>query len=400
MEYAALLGTEPGEVVRPTTVEEVASAVARADAAGKAVIPWGGGTGQGYGHLPRRADVLLDLSGLNRIVSHEPGDMTVTVQAGTTLARVQETLAARGQFLPLDPPQAEHATMGGILATNAWGPSRLLYGTARDWLIGLSVVDAKGRLIKGGGKVVKNVTGYDLPKLHVGALGTLGVIVEATFKVSPLPERSAVIAFPLAPNASPEGFLARLHSELSPTLSVLRDDATGEFGLAPGRNLFLAFDGAEEIVQSAMASADRIARECGIDAAASLPPDTRGHLARGDAGPLRLRVRFGGSPGSAYAQHEAVAALPALEWIRTSVGTGHTEAALRVDGNAEDATANVLALAKRLDTRAALLQGPASLRRSADIWWPLPSGFALMRRMKETLDPNGTLNPGRFIGRI
>jgi glycolate oxidase FAD binding subunit len=165
--YTEVLGTEPEQVALPATADEVAEVVRWANAEGKAVIPWGGGTGQAYGHGPRRADALLNLSGLNRVLAHEPGDLTVTVEPGVTLARLQETLAAHNQFLPLDPPHAETATLGGILATNAYGPSCLGRGTARDWLIGIRVVDAQGRFVKGGGKVVKNVTGYDLPKMHM-----------------------------------------------------------------------------------------------------------------------------------------------------------------------------------------------------------------------------------------
>lgn len=187
--YAAVLGLEPSRIERPSTIQEAADVIREATS----IIPWGGGTGQDYGAPPRKVGTVLDLSGLDRVVAHEYADMTITVEAGITLAALQAQLAKHNQFLPLDPPDAETATVGGILATNAFGPLRLGYGTARDWLIGLKVIDAQGRLIKGGGKVVKNVTGYDLPKLHIGALGTLGVIVEATFKVSPKPDRKSVV---------------------------------------------------------------------------------------------------------------------------------------------------------------------------------------------------------------
>src|ERR671921_718893 len=211
MDYQRHLGVEPGEVARPRTVEEVADLVARANAERRTVVPWGGGTGQSLGYPPRRADLLLDLSGLDRILAHEPGDLTVTAQAGVPLAHVQKRLAAHGQFLPLDPPHADRATVGGLLAVNAWGPSRPLYGTARDWLIGLAVVDAAGRGIRGGGKGVKKGTRYDPPQLHLGALGTLGVIVEATFKVAPLPEAFALLRYRLTPGADAATFLQRLH---------------------------------------------------------------------------------------------------------------------------------------------------------------------------------------------
>src|SRR5215813_6805690 len=135
-----------------------------------------------------RGGLVMGLSRLGRLLDHEPGDLTATVEAGITVEAFQTTLGSRGQWLSLDPPDAGRATVGGVLATNASGPRRHLYGTARDLLIGLTVVTAEGAVVRGGGKVVKNVAGYDLPKLFVGSCGTLGVIVEVTLRLRPLPD--------------------------------------------------------------------------------------------------------------------------------------------------------------------------------------------------------------------
>ena len=216
--YADALGTEPAEIVRAENYEAVQQAVCRAAEAKQATIPWGGGTAQTYGYLPERAGILLDLSPMNRVLAHEPGDLTVTVEAGATLQAVQDALAEKNQFLPIDAGHPEQATVGGIIAADAWGAGRTGYGTVRDWLLGLTVVDAHGKIVKGGGKVVKNVTGYDTPKLHVGGLGTLGVIVEATFKVAPRPEAARPLLF-ILPNgdaADLAPFLARLLRETAP----------------------------------------------------------------------------------------------------------------------------------------------------------------------------------------
>ncbi len=393
-------------------MEEAAALIARAAAAGQAVIPWGGGTGQTYGYLPARADIVLDLPArLNRVVAHEPGDLTVTVQAGASLAEVQKVLARAGQFLPLDPPGSfdGSATIGGILATNAFGPSRAGYGSARDWLIGLSVVDAAGRVIKGGGKVVKNVTGYDLPKLHVGALGTLGVIVEATFKVAPVPETVLALCFRLPVSTEATAvFLQSLHAgPHPPALSVLHSGTLAQFAPpAPSEcYLFVVFHGMTEVVRAARNHANDLAARHQFAPATTLPPHLEKALLSADApsGSSRLRVRLSGPPARAFFLHEALSVSPLWEWVRTYAGTGDTEAALKMGEDPEAARNLLRALAEVHHARLVLLKASPALRNGAaedTLWWPRPPSFALMKRLKETLDPNNTLNPGRYIGRI
>src|SRR6185436_11645116 len=186
---SAVDGVVAGEVARPSDVSGVRDVVRAAADRGAAIIATGLGAHLDIGAPPQRLDVLLHLDGLDRVTDHQAADMTITVDAGCSLARLDTTLAAAGQWLPLDPPSFEQTTVGGLVAANLSGPLRASQGTVRDLLLGIRVVDAEGALVAGGGKVVKNVAGYDLPKLHVGALGTLGVIVEATFKVRPRPER-------------------------------------------------------------------------------------------------------------------------------------------------------------------------------------------------------------------
>src|SRR5262245_30606663 len=157
------------------------------------VTPWGGGTRMAVGAPPGRAGLVLGLRRLARLLEHEPGDLTATAEAGMTFVAFQAELGQRGQWLSLDPPHADRATIGGILASNASGPRRHLYGTARDLLIGVTVVAADGTVIKGGGKVVKNVAGYDLPKLYIGSFGTLGVIAEATVRLRPRPDEDRLV---------------------------------------------------------------------------------------------------------------------------------------------------------------------------------------------------------------
>ena len=204
----AVDGLVPRFVATPGSVEELAAALAAADDHGAAVIPWGGGQHMALGNVPGRYDLALRTTKLDRVLEYEPADLTVTVEAGITMGRLQAVLAEHGQFLPIDAPA--DATVGGVLAAGVSGPSRHAYGLPRDWLLGCRVALADGTVIKGGGRVVKNVAGYDMPKLAIDSLGTLGVIVEATFKVAPLPpvQETLLATFPALEGAAEAIFAA------------------------------------------------------------------------------------------------------------------------------------------------------------------------------------------------
>ncbi len=177
---------------RPSTLENLGDVVARRVREGHAIYPQGGATALDYGGVPARPGVAVDLRGLDRVVDYPAADMTITIESGITLDRLRKTLAEQGQRLVLEAPQSSRATLGGIFATNASGPRRFGLGRPRDQIIGIRFVDARGESIKGGGRVVKNVAGYDLPRLLTGSMGTLGIIAEMTLKVRPLPEASAL----------------------------------------------------------------------------------------------------------------------------------------------------------------------------------------------------------------
>src|SRR5213076_2974046 len=186
----AVGGVQPKLVIMPGTESEISEILRLSNAAGLAVIPRGGGTKFGWGNPPARADLVLSTARLNEIIEHAWADLTVTVEAGCTIQRLQETLAQHGQRLALDPLWPEKATIGGVLSANDSGAFRLRFGALRDLIIGATIALADGTLASSGGKVVKNVAGYDLPKLVTGALGTLGVITRAVFRLHPLPLNS------------------------------------------------------------------------------------------------------------------------------------------------------------------------------------------------------------------
>ena len=183
----AVAGMQPSFVVEPGSEQELAKVLMLASAAGLAVIPRGGGTKLEWGNAPARADVILSTARMNRVIEHAWADLTVSVEAGCTIAKLQETLAKHGQRLALDALWPERATVGGVLSTNDSGALRLRFGSLRDLVIGVTVALADGTVASSGGKVVKNVAGYDLPKLVTGAFGTLGVITRAIFRLHPLP---------------------------------------------------------------------------------------------------------------------------------------------------------------------------------------------------------------------
>src|SRR6267378_5332584 len=190
----ALAGVQPSLVVEPGSEQEFGKVLKLANAAGLAVIPRGGGTKLEWGNPPVRADVILSTARLNRVLEHAWADLTVSVEAGCTIANLQEALAKHGQRLALDTLWAEGATVGGVLSTNDSGALRLRFGALRDLIIGVTIALPDGTLASSGGKVVKNVAGYDLPKLVTGAFGTLGVITRAIFRLHPLPQETRTIS--------------------------------------------------------------------------------------------------------------------------------------------------------------------------------------------------------------
>src|SRR5438876_1126781 len=214
----AVAGVQPKLVIEPGAERELAEILRLSNEAGLAVIPRGNGTKLGWGNPPTRADLILSTTRLNEIIEHAWADLTVTVEAGCTIQRLQETLAQHGQRLALDPLWPEKATIGGVLSANDSGALRLRFGALRDLIIGATIALADGTLASSGGKVVKNVAGYDLPKLVTGALGTLGVITRAVFRLHPLPRNTRSFSISTADAVEMQQFvLAVQNSKLAHT---------------------------------------------------------------------------------------------------------------------------------------------------------------------------------------
>lgn len=418
VEADAVAGVMPKMVVEPETEEQVAAVLAFVDRRGLTVLPRGGGTQAGMGLPPRSGDIVLSLARLNAILEHAPHDQTVSVQAGLTLSELQTALEKTHQWLALDPVVGESATIGGLIATNASGARRLRYGGVRDQIIGIRVALADGTLAKGGGKVVKNVAGYDVPKLFTGSLGTLGVIVTATFRLYPLPaaSRTVLIAAP-SPTALCDVAVKVIASTLVPTVIDLVQD--GEGG---GCTLAVRFEsGVAEAVTEQCEGLHTLAGELRAGAR-TLEGEEEATFWRAVAGGLAPATSAGGvapdaqTGGSILLKasllvSEVAGWLGALDGIARRRGlvtrwrahAGHGMVYARLGGgNAAafgKAVGELRAVANMRRGSVVVVDAPPAIAREIDMWGPI-GALDVMRRVKEQFDPHATLNRGRFVGGI
>jgi glycolate oxidase FAD binding subunit len=404
----------PQAATLPGDEAEVARVLRFASEAGLGVVPWGHGTYQGVGLPPARYDLALDLTRLDRLVAHEPADMTATAQAGLSVAVLQSRLAEHGQFLPLDPPLARASTLGGLLATRASGPLRCRYGTARDLVLGLRIAHPDGTVTRAGASVVKNATGYDLPKLHLGAHGTLGVILEATLRLYPRPdlERSWWITAGDALRLQ-EVAIKILTSHLVPDRVEYADASAARLWGASveGPALCVSLGGMRESVEGQAADLRRIVEERG----AALREVGADVWTRSGDFPWSLPVP---APGACWAiwragvvPAESVPALGALRQVASSpsdtagaatVSHGMLRGIFR-GPSAAHVVQTVIAAREALASRGGylvLLDASPTVREGVDPWGVSPEGLDVMRRMKRAFDPTCVLNPGRFVGGI
>ena len=385
-------GLLPSTVMRPEDAEDAARGLRLCDLAPAAVVVWGGGTQMGLGAPPRNYEVAFSTDRMTRLLEYEPADLTCRVEAGMRLSDLQAALHAQGQRLPLDPPHPERATVGGMVAANTNGLGRARYGTVRDWVIGIAVAYPSGKVARAGGKVVKNVAGYDLMKLHIGALGTLGVVAEVNFKVQARPEMEAtLLAHFAAPAPALEVGLKLAHQYLAPASAIVQDGDGGRWDLA------LKLDGYALEVEAAKDQAIRFVREAGgaVEDAAISPAFW--DAARDWSTPtddevvLRAIVPLTASPF-------VVAAVPAGARVLAQPASGVVD--VRVPAPSAAETLSRLRTAAGAQGQVVVVAAPLAVKQSLDVWGPPPPGFPLMRALKEALDPNGILNPGRFVGGI
>lgn len=396
-------GHSPRAAVRPASVAELAAVLAEAHAQGLAVVPWGGGTHQSLGNRLTRYDLALSTTGLDRVLEHHPADMTVTVEAGVTLAALQAHLAEAGQFVPLEAEDPRRATIGGLLSAGLPGPLRFSAGTARDFTLWVEAVRPDGTLIHGGAKVVKNVAGYDTPKLFLGSLGSVGVLAAATFKVAPLPEAASTVLFGFHDADHAEELLAVLSSgRLAPSLVALvkGDAAWGPpFELAP----WVVVAGADGPLTTVDWQVERFldfGREARAATAIALdgPPAwevRQALMSRRREGAVCLRLAVLPNQVAQVAHLLELTADAGGLRVIAEAGNGVMRCFWPSPSPAWKEAAR---LVSELGGTWVLERCPADEKADLDVWGPARADRALMQRLKVALDPRGVLSPGRFAG--
>jgi glycolate oxidase FAD binding subunit len=391
-EYA-VDGLAPKTVVRPGTPEEVAGLMQYANANELAVIPLGGRNHAAIGNLPERYDLALDLARLDRVVEFEPADLTVTCQAGITLGALRQATGEAHMMVPFEPSLPDSATVGGVLAGALSGPSRMSFGAPRDFTIGMRIVTGDGKLTRAGGKVVKNVAGYDLCKLYIGSLGTLGVITEASFKTVPLPQSEQRLEFDFGDSATACALVSRAISAglaVRATL-LIREPACWRLHVALAGMSAAVQRSARDLTEWAPTPIPESARNPNIDSAKQTSPS----------------VGQGPSPDPALVTRLSIlpSRLPSLLADAASLGAVEGQPAngvcrLSLPEATPEAIANVNTLAERLGAACVIERCPPNLKRNIDVFGDAPPSLPLMRAIKAEFDPNRVLSPGRFVGKI
>jgi len=411
----AVAGVMPQYVASPADVAEASAVMRAAAAAGLAVIPRGTGSTLGWGSPPARCDLVIDMSRMNQVLEHASGDLVAQVQAGARLDELAEVLAAAGQRLALDPPRA--GTVGGVLASAAAGPLRLRYGTGRDLLIGVTVIRADGTVARSGGKVVKNVAGYDLGKLFAGSQGTLGLIAEATFRLHPAPGAASYLTLDCPDGAAADAALVTaVDSPLAPSAAEIDREARG----APFRVGILLEGDPDGLAERSARMSDLLGGTgSGAVVVSATPPPWWGLGPAAAADGTVIRIAFWAgelasvlgcidAAGRAAGLDPLVGGSAAAGVICAAVGEGAAPAAvaefvtaLRGAPALRGAAALRGAVGSAQPSRGSVvvLHAPADVRGLVDLWGPVPS-LGLMRAVKDQFDPDHRMAPGRFAGGI
>jgi glycolate oxidase FAD binding subunit len=391
----AVCGVQPRLVLEPANEQQLAAALRFANDASLAVIPRGGGTKLSWGNPPSRADVILSTARLDKIIEHAWADLTVSVEAGCTVQKLQSALAQHGQRLAFDPLWPAQATIGGVLSTNDSGSLRLRFGALRDLIIGVTLALPDGTLASSGGKVVKNVAGYDLPKLVTGALGTLAVISRAIFRLHPLPRNTKTLSISGCTLEEMQRLiLAVQDSKLAHTALQARIAQDAE------PVVDILFEGTGAGIAAQEAHLRELARPASVLEAANTVWTASQELwgsANSAAAAVAKITMLPASIARSIETMQRITASRNAQWKVTMQATGIGW--LRLEGSPESLHTVLTDLRFELERAGgslAVFRHPDNMER-LDAWGQPGDSLPLMRAVKNQFDPKNTLNPGRFI---
>jgi glycolate oxidase FAD binding subunit len=398
----AVDGVAPSFVVEPGSTQETSELLKFANDQDLAVAPRGSGTTMALGNPPRELDLVLSTTRMNGVVEHVPGDQVVRVQSGIRLRDLQERLAGSDQMLGVDPPEeGEGATVGGVVASNSSGPRRYRYGTVRDLIIGIVVVLADGTVAKAGGKVVKNVAGYDLSKLFTGSLGTLGVIAECNFRLHPRPEAARTVAVELPDTASAgAASQAILHAQIVPSAVEL-------YWSGETRLLTVLIEGIPSGVEAQAETTSHLLGAFGeVRTLSDEETGSLGASGRPGAGADEVAVKISAPPAELTGVLDSTLGASSRRGVAPRV-TGHAGIGVTyvgLSGGDQEAQAQVVEELREIWLRrggsVVVREAPPAFKERVEAWGPIGTRLELTRRVKEKFDPRGILNPGRFVGGI
>lgn len=392
---------------RPEDIDSLCNLVREQVAAGQAIYPRGGGTAWDYGGKPSGPGVVVETLALDRLIDYPSADMTITVQAGMTLAALRAILAEKRQRLLIDAPEADTATLGGIYATNTTGSRRFGAGRPRDQIIGVSFVTSEGAVVKGGGRVVKNVAGYDFPRLLTGSMGTLGIIVQLTLKVRPIPEASAIAWVPLTGPVAAAEQIDRLNT--SGTRPMALDLLNAPAARAIGQGVGLSGEypalvvGFEDNTDSVRWQVDRLRTEVGRADVRVVEGERTGPLwdalngfQAAGPGPLSFVANIRPSSVAGF-----VEGLDPGRWsVQAHAGNGIVRAHATDEWTLEDAASTIEPFRQRAvrdGGNLILSKCPGEWTGRLRVWGEPRADRAIAERVRAALDPHGAMNPGRFL---
>jgi glycolate oxidase FAD binding subunit len=379
------------QTLTPQTLEELSAILSAAHRDRQPLIPSGNGSKLHWGGLATAQ--IVSTAKLNQLIDHAVGDLTVTAEAGMTLAALQAELAKARQFLPIDPSYADRATLGGIVATADTGAWRQRYGGVRDLLIGLTFVRSDGAIAKAGGRVVKNVAGYDLMKLFTGSYGTLGVITQVTFRIYPIPAAARTVMLTGDAHNLAQAMQALMASALTPTAIALMSPNTLDEGIA----LLARFQNIEISVETQAAQLLKVGEALGlngkaIDEDADLWQQLQQQIERATP-TMPIACKIGVLPAGAIAALTQMSAITPITGCIYGGGLGM----VRMGDLSAATLAQLRQICQNHGGFLTVLEAPIALKSQVDIWGYSGNALDLMKRIKHEFDPANILSPNRFV---